>query len=807
MATIDLTDGDDVYVADGGDTINGSGGNDTIGVRSHEYGFFGPDVTLNGGDGNDALSASNFAIDATAIATLNGGAGDDTLTVLFQSLSGDVTATAYLNGGGGNDVYVIGGYSGTLPAWSYVYLHEDANGGVDEVRSAIADFELPENFENLTGTRAGGNQTLVGNSLDNVIEATGDSNGLYGEAGNDFLIVNGSSNQLAGGEGDDFLIATGNDNELYGETGSDYFEVTGDRNKIDGSDGYFSEIHLNGDNNSISVGDFSDIVIEGSSNTLAASSGSGRLHVYGASNQLQYSGDINVTGNANSITINPGNVENTIWVIGDDTSVAGSESGETVEGNGARANISGNGGDDFIQWTGDHAAVTGGFGADSLETAGDFAYISGGEGDDIIIFTGSSNTVLGGEGDDTINVTGDNNSIEDNAGNDTIRIVGDGNSVLRTGDDEYSSLNVTVQGDGNVVTVGSNYLSLTVDITGNHNTVETGNGSIWPSMLKGDFNIVDVTGYFWGVGSGNIIEHFNKDGVPSGQVDIEFWGDNNSFTLAAEGSFVSITGANNSVIGGIGSDQIFAAGSGHTITAGDGNDVISYHASGGGTKIYGNVGNDTLIIEASDVSSSSNTFYGGAGNDTYELGSLAVTLVEVAGGGTDLLKSAKFNLDLGGFRQIESAMLTGAANLALNGNAGDNVLTGNAGFNHITGGIGADTMSGGAGTDVFDFNSVTETGVAFAERDWIMDFVRGSDHIDLATIDASTKSAGNNAFKFIGTQGFHHKAGEVRFGQWNVDGSANDRTIIVGDVNGDGVADFRINLKGLVALSAGDFVL
>jgi hypothetical protein len=35
----------------------------------------------------------------------------------------------------------------------------------------------------------------------------------------------------------------------------------------------------------------------------------------------------------------------------------------------------------------------------------------------------------------------------------------------------------------------------------------------------------------------------------------------------------------------------------------------------------------------------------------------------------------------------------------------------------------------------------------------------------------------------------------------------SDKTIIAGDINGDGVADFQIELTGLKTLTAADFVL
>ncbi len=86
----------------------------------------------------------------------------------------------------------------------------------------------------------------------------------------------------------------------------------------------------------------------------------------------------------------------------------------------------------------------------------------------------------------------------------------------------------------------------------------------------------------------------------------------------------------------------------------------------------------------------------------------------------------------------------------------------------------------------------------------IADFQHGVDDIDLRTIDA-IKGGGDQKFKFIKTQDFNHKAGELRFEKVNKPGTASDKTIIEGDINGDGRADFQIELSGLKLLTVGDF--
>ncbi len=143
-----------------------------------------------------------------------------------------------------------------------------------------------------------------------------------------------------------------------------------------------------------------------------------------------------------------------------------------------------------------------------------------------------------------------------------------------------------------------------------------------------------------------------------------------------------------------------------------------------------------------------------------------------------------------------------AGNDTLSGLGGNDILTGGLGNDILTGGTGRDIMTGGTGLDDFDFNSISETGKASTTSDIIRDFTHLQDDIDLSTIDASTKSAGNQNFKFISGAAFHKIAGELHY---RFEGTT--KTIVEGDTNGDGKADFMIELAGHKVLTGGDFVL
>ncbi len=186
--------------------------------------------------------------------------------------------------------------------------------------------------------------------------------------------------------------------------------------------------------------------------------------------------------------------------------------------------------------------------------------------------------------------------------------------------------------------------------------------------------------------------------------------------------------------------------------------------------------------------------------------SITVTDVVETTGGT-----AQADIITGGF--------TGERILGLDGN---DTINGAGGDDVITGGSGVDRMTGGTGADTFVFTSTNDSAPGQSGyinngamnplsgkdlRDIITDFQPGVDKIDLSAIDANTVLTGNQAFTFIGTGSFAGTAGQICIRQFDASGTAEDVTVIYGDVDGDKLADFQIELTGLKALAAGDFVL
>ncbi len=275
---------------------------------------------------------------------------------------------------------------------------------------------------------------------------------------------------------------------------------------------------------------------------------------------------------------------------------------------------------------------------------------------------------------------------------------------------------------------------------------------------------------------------------------------NDSVVNVKEDGNVILLGAGNDTYVGTGFGS-FSNELGDTVRAGDGNDTIA--VSTFKSSYFGENGNDKFFSVGQQ-----NTFNGGAGVDSISylprdddsvLGGSGVGidlqqgLAQTAANRFETLVSIE---NAEGTNAGDAIFGSGAAN-TLKGLNGDDALAGRGNNDVLVGGRGMDLLQGDAGADRFDFNAIAES-VVGARRDVILDFNHGQgDRIDLRDIDANTGTGGNQAFSFIGNHAFSSTAGEVRFAGG----------IVSGDVNGDGRADFQIEVRGASSLVVGDFLL
>ena len=264
----------------------------------------------------------------------------------------------------------------------------------------------------------------------------------------------------------------------------------------------------------------------------------------------------------------------------------------------------------------------------------------------------------------------------------------------------------------------------------------------------------------------------------------------------------------NIVRGGAGNDRMVGTSGADRLNGKGGDDRID--GKGGDDLIWGGTGNDTLL-----GGDGNDTLRGGSGDDLLIGGRGADKLYGGPGNDTasyqDATRGVSANLaDAGAntgdakgdtYSSIEN--LTGSDfNDRLTGHARANVLKGGKGDDILTGGRGGDTLYGGEGADIFVFTALADSTVRASGRDLIADFRQAdNDRIDLRAIDARAGTPKDDRFTFIGAAAFSGAQGELRF---EISGRS---TFVYGDVDGDGKADFAIELAGKINLSAADFLL
>ncbi|MFA3915391.1 M10 family metallopeptidase C-terminal domain-containing protein [Ruegeria hyattellae] len=249
---------------------------------------------------------------------------------------------------------------------------------------------------------------------------------------------------------------------------------------------------------------------------------------------------------------------------------------------------------------------------------------------------------------------------------------------------------------------------------------------------------------------------------------------------------------NDSLQGNDGNDVILGSWGRDALAGGNGNDQLLGHQ--GWDSLYGGVGNDTLQGgDGNDV------LYGGSGNDVLACGNGNDWVSGLQGrdhlyggsGDDTLLGGDDDDVVLAGFGKDE--LFGGAGNDRLAGLPGQDTLKGGAGDDVLVGGLGADQLYGGLGADRFQFISTSDSNTEMGV-DSIHYFQSGIDVIDLSEL-------------FDGPA-------TLRQGDIFAPGVASVRTyvdvgitIVEADTNGDGGADFRLELTKSLQLSEADFLL
>lgn len=609
----------------GNDTLDGGSGNDTLvgGLGSDIYVIdsIGDVIVEKAGEGTDLVrttlesytlavelenltyigSTSFIGIGNTTGNTLTGGSGDD----ILDGAGGNDT----MIGGAGNDLYIVDAAGDVVT--------EAANAGTDEVRTALASYTLQQNVENLTYT---GSVAFAGtgNALANT---------LIGGIGNDTLNGGSGNDTLLGGVGNDTLNGSIGDDIMIGGLGGDTYYVD-------------------------SLG---DVIVENTGEGIDLVRASLASYTLGAElENLTFGGAGSFVGIGNAM----------------DNVLTGGTGADTLDGGaGSDTMIGGVGNDVYIVDTlGDVVTEAANSGTDEIRTA--LASYTLGANVENLTYTGSAaftgtgnalaNTFVGGAGVDTlIGGLGNDTYLIGASGDIIVEKAGEGTDLVRTALESYTLAtdleNLTYTGSASFAGTGNAAVNIMTGGVGNDILDGAGGNDTMIGGVGNDVYIVDTTG--------DVVTETANAGTDEIRTALA------SYMLAANVENLTYTG----------SAAFVATGNtlANTIIGGIGNDNLN-----------GGAGNDMLI--------------GGAGNDTYVVDATGDIVTENAGEGVDLIRTSLANYSLGA--ELENLTYVGSGSFTGTGNAAANVLTGGAAGDHLDGGGGADLLYGGGGSDTFHFD-------------------------------------------------------------------------------------------------------
>jgi Ca2+-binding RTX toxin-like protein len=711
------------------------------------------DNTLRGSWGNDVIwgrGGNDLLEGDVGDDRLIGGAGAD---VLF----GNIDFPGYLE--------LIGRMTGPIAD----DLIEQARDMVDDPEFGAGDGLDVASYETATS----GVVASLTDSTINTGDAAGDTyiliEGLAGSAFDDTLIGTAGwgpdgHNTLEGGAGNDTLIGLGGGDDYDGGTGNDTAVFDENRTAY-------------------------TITYDAATQTYTLTSAWGVNHVT-AVETLQFAdgalsvalifaggnNDDSLSGTAGQDDLNGGGGNDSLFALAGNDRLDGGAGDDLLAGGAGDDTLIGGIGRDAASYADATAAV-------SVDLRVSGAQATGGGGTDTL--TGIEDLIGSAFGDTLIGTTGDN-ALRGGAGNDLLIGLG-GNDIFDGGDgidtvsyEAARSFNTTIDLalTGPQAIGGSEGFATLINV---ENVIAS---SYWGGTLKGNSAANHLTG---GINASTLMGRGGDDVLDGtlGRADTA------SYAEAANGVAVDLTisGPQNT---GEGSDTLILI---ENLTGSAFADTLK--GSSGDNVLIGGAGDDMLIGRGG-----ANRLDGGDGFDTVSYEDMAASVrvdLSVTGSQyTGVSSDWLINIE----RVVGSAFAD-----TLIGNAGANALSGAGGNDLLTGGLGRDTLTGGADRDVFDFNALADSAVGAPSRDVITDFQRGLDDIDLTGIDANTSRSGDQGFRFIGTQDFRGREGELRYQTFDQTGTANDTTVISGDINGDRIADFEIEIVGIVQLASGDFLL
>ena len=461
------------------------------------------------------------------------------------------------------------------------------------------------------------------------------------------------------------------------------------------------------------------------------------------------------------------------------------------------------------------------------------ADIVGTQGNDVLQGGAQDDLLQGLGGNDTLDGGGGTNRLEGDTGNDTFVVHSSSDTAVENAGE---GIDIVFWSGAGAYLLPGNIEDLTLEAGASAATGNALDNTIFANINVDNGVSVTLDG---GAGADSVWGGANDDMI--------FGGDGNDFLDGAGGgdeihggagndhirgeSFSFGVGWNDILFGDAGDDLLFGLDGNDSLTGGSGNDILDGYA--GDDTMNGGAGADWFQVDVGtngldrdvvqDFSDGEDQILlaldGLTAPDMSFVSSIAQAAADTVVSFTSGAEMRLLGVSAGSitandffFYQDGSLLaetLTGGSfRDVLWGEGGNDRLVSGAGADLLDGGTGRDQMTGGSGADIFDYDLSRESGNTSSTRDFVTDFTHLLDDFDLSSMDASTVRAGNNAFVWRGTGAFTTGSqGELRFQTVNQSGTANDRTILYGDTDGDTPSEFQIEINGLVSLTTADVLL
>lgn len=325
--------------------------------------------------------------------------------------------------------------------------------------------------------------------------------------------------------------------------------------------------------------------------------------------------------------------------------------------------------------------------------------LSGGEGDDILSGGAGDDILRGGSGDDTANGGEGNDALNGGTGNDTL--------VGGAGNDFFVGIGGTDSIDGGSGIDTNSFQGIGLSVTATINADGSG-----------------VASY------GSVIENFT--GIEN------LTGTENADVFTVLGNF-------DSVLRGLGGDDLLTGGSGNDLLIGNaGNDILrgaagndSARGGEGNDNLNGGGGNDFLLGEGGNDFfvgiAGTDTIDGGAGFDANSFQGIGTGVTaRINDDGTGTAQYGAVSESFSGIERLigsendDVLIVTGSRGTQLLGLGGDDLLVGGAGDDVLIGGAGDDLLNARGGND-FIFGNLGNDTINAGDGD---DFARGDEGDD-----------------------------------------------------------------------------